>query len=37
MVGLGPFLMTLKALSDIKVDPFNLGYRKKVLSGSIAD
>lgn len=25
---LSPFLMILKALGVIKVDPFNLGYRK---------
>lgn len=25
---LGQFLMILKALGDVKVDPFNLGYRK---------
>lgn len=28
MVELGPFLMILKTLHVIKVDPFNLGHRK---------
>lgn len=37
MVGLGLFLMILKVFSDIKVDFFNLGYRKKVLFGFIVD